>query len=102
MLNRTAIRKALASYKEAKRQQAAILKDKQIQGLFAQEKEDAARALILEKYPNGIQQVVSRARIKIINEMIKNVPSFKGITAEDVLCAEISVFDKMIELAEQV
>lgn len=100
-LNRTKIRQALAAYKEAKRQHKAILTDDEIQGHFADEANDKARALISERYPLGDWKTVEGCGFSLIKAMIDGVPQLADVDPWD-FWSNIVALKKMVALAEQV
>ncbi|MCM3273059.1 hypothetical protein [Paenibacillus elgii] len=100
-MNRIAIRKALEEYKNSKKQSKAIWKDKDIQGLFKQGRNEEAVALINSKYPEGQNRNVNQKAITLIEEMTKSIPEWKGINPMDVY-SDLDTFDKLLVLAERV
>lgn len=100
-LNRQAIRKSLAAYYEAERQQKAILEDREIQSHFERDEEEKARALIQKRYPEGVHTIKRKRAHELINLMTKGIPAYKGIDPQDIYC-NIDIWNDLLKLAESI
>ncbi|MEK3917295.1 hypothetical protein [Paenibacillus sp. FSL H7-0331] len=101
MLNRKSIKAALAEYKEAKIQGKSILKDKEIQALFAKNENDKAVELMNIKFPEGSNKNVNKKGIALVVAMSKDIPDWKDVDPMDVY-VDFHSLNRLLELAERV
>lgn len=115
-LNRTEIRKALAAYKEAMRQNELIKEDQEIQSLYdkeyellAQEKYETAVTftekydqLIQERYPMGTWSVIYDKAKQLSTLMTKGVPTYEDVDIMTDIVFNPPVLDEIVKIAEQV
>ena len=99
ILNRKEIRKALFEYKECEKQRKLVLEDQEIQKLYEQEKIEEARELINQRYP--MISMTKEKGINLVKVMTNNIEEYKDIKPEDIYF-KVKIFNKFIELAEQV
>lgn len=100
-LKRKEIRKALADYKEAKKQHNSIRNDKQIQNYFESYQDSKANKLIKERYPLGKWNTVQEKGLNLITLMTDGIPEWKDIKPDEVW-KNLKVFKKLLALAEKV
>ena len=102
-INRREIKKALAHYKETKKQSDAVLKDEEIQSLFEQERNEEAKELISNRYPLGDYESEMKAGLNLAEVMIKNIPQgLLGRVTPMKFYRNYKVFNELLELAEKV
>ena len=100
-LNRDQIRNALKAYKESRRQHDAILADDEVQTLAELGKYDKVNAIIAERHPLGNWDRVQGTGLRLIEAMKGDIPQLADLDPWDAW-ANVTAFNKFVELAEQV
>jgi hypothetical protein len=106
-LNRNEIKKVLNEYKESKNRLQElnnnIIEDEEIQSLYEMDQIREARKMIRNKYPEYamVKSLVADNGIKLIETMIEGIKEYEGIKPSRIY-NNVTMFDKMIRLAEEV